>query len=790
MPQIIIPIAISAALQVIGYLIAPKPGSTKSQPSDLRTTSNASGTPWPDFLGDGYVYGNLIWDGAYNGEPVNVDANTETWKRSWALGLCAGPIDELREIRWDDKCTIWSGSLKREDAVDGFIEGTSSKGKFRIYFGTDDQVADAWWGQWVGTLPPMRGLAYIVFERNQIERSTTLPNVSCRVVRYAYAPWNDPDVGATDAIAALWDRLTHPLRGAIDAALLDADAFEDAVAQAAEVGGGALVINEAGQQSLLDAAEKILYHCDGAIIIRDGKLVPRIMPRDIDLGSLTPYTAADIRAVRHQPEGWSELPNQFEVVYAPLERGSKEDSIPLPDADTDPADVRKETVRLPYISSPSLAALIGNRKAQHLGTAHDVIEVDFLRTAFRQEWGDLILINYAEEGLDGSMPWRVINFYDTAIGDETITVVLMLDHFRAATITAPGEVPGPGVGGEGDPTESTPIAVQRGLEIEWPDDSKRCTLNAIRPTPGSGAFELWGSGPGEPYTLLNSGALYCAGGVLLDAYPATTLTVDDYLGIRILSLSDDIAAFASVTREQFYGRALLARFDSGELIAIQQIIPLGGLEYRLLGIIRALDDTDVAAHGVGEKLFIPRHQTAVPMLASWTEGETVNLKGIPTGVSPAVLLDDAPAVGLTVRNRARRPYPVSNVCAQVGAGTLPVGHNLKPTYAAGNTVRLSWLPRTRGAGCGFDNPQGPFDPSIAVEGDFVIRIYDADGTTLLRTFVVAAGVTFADALGVTRHYADYDASLDGNPAQFTAKITSRISGWESLVSRDITVVKT
>jgi hypothetical protein len=206
----------------------------------------------------------------------------------------------------------------------------------------------------------------------------------------------------------------------------------------------------------------------------------------------------------------------------------------------------------------------------------------------------------------------------------------------------------------------------------------------------------------------------------------------------------------------------------------------------LRGIVRGLWDTRPQTHAAGSCVFILQQTWPHTIAAQqdWANGVTLYMKPQPYTDGAVGDLADFNQSTVALVERARRPFAVSSVLAD------GVGNVHGPAYNAAATVRISWIPRRRGLGCGFaSNPQGAFDPDIATEGDFVVRIYGADGTTLLRTFIVAAGTEFTDGLGVDRHYVDYDTSLDSSPSQWTAKVTNRVNGWESRTSQDITVTR-
>jgi hypothetical protein len=361
-------------------------------------------------------------------------------------------------------------------------------------------------------------------------------------------------------------------------------------------------------------------------------------------------------------------------------------------------------------------------------------------------------------------------------------------------------------------------------------------------------MEVWGKGPAESYALISANAGFAAAAELVAAYPITS-PIDDAVGITVRPVNDDFSDLESVTRAQLFNRVLLARFATGEIIAIQTITPVGNGTYQLIGILRGLDDTDPTAHAQGELLFIPRVAATAALVTpvGWTNGESVELKAVPLDQSTYTIANATPAT-FTIRNRALRPYAVSDLHAN--------GRNPAQAPAFTNDIVLWWTTRNRGSGIGYDNPQGAFDPNIISEADlFVIEVLidgalvrtveipihrgdqgtsisavtsasefevadpsslapgrlirliqdgvwhwrrvksvAGDAITLIRALPAAPSI--GDAITITesaswvyteaQHLADNGGTL---AAAVTLRVRSKLNGWESLTSRSITVTQ-
>ena len=348
---------------------------------------------------------------------------------------------------------------------------------------------------------------------------------------------------------------------------------------------------------------------------------------------------------------------------------------------------------------------------------------------------------------------------------------------------------------------SLPITTRFPLELPWDmavGRTMQITDLCARAQQIYTAFQLYGGTLPDIFDVFTSHGLVCVGGVLGN-YPSATLAIDDVVGFTITPHSDsrgvvdataaDLLNYwvtASVTRPELFSRAryaVLANPTTGahEIIAWQTITQIGSA-YQVTGIIRGLFDTEPQDFAGANSVFLfSTLPFTVDRRGDWANGVTLNLKAVPYNDSDAGTPTAAATQTLTLTERAARAFPVTNPRAN-GLGPI-----LNPSYQAGAPIQITWLPRTRGAGCGYNNPQGIFDPNIATEGDFLVRIVVAGIVTRTITIAPTATVNLGD--GVPRLVCNYDASLDGNPASFTAKISARVNGWESLQSTNITVVK-
>ncbi|MDD7909135.1 glycoside hydrolase TIM-barrel-like domain-containing protein [Pseudovibrio exalbescens] len=146
---------------------------------DVHLQTSSQGQSIPRVYGRARVSGEVIWatrfeevvsrekhGGGKGGGGSSTTVTTHSYFANFAIGLCEGPIADVRRI-WVD------GKLLDRQSVN-----------MRIYKGTSDQLPDPLVEAKQGTAPAYRGLAYVVFERLPLEAyGNRLPQISFEVIR-------------------------------------------------------------------------------------------------------------------------------------------------------------------------------------------------------------------------------------------------------------------------------------------------------------------------------------------------------------------------------------------------------------------------------------------------------------------------------------------------------------------------------------------------------------------------------------------------------------------------------
>ncbi|TDV04695.1 phage tail protein [Paraburkholderia caballeronis] len=174
--------------QLLGsILFAPKPPS----PADVRVMDSAYGKWIPLLWGRYRLSGNVIWagtphshnQGGGKGMAGGKGANQTYVTMSFAVALCAGPIDSIQRI-WANGKLIYDTSNPADwQSISG---STSMVTGFTVYKGDEDQLADPVMESQLGAgnVPAYRGMAYVVFnELNLQQWGNFLPSLSFEVLK-------------------------------------------------------------------------------------------------------------------------------------------------------------------------------------------------------------------------------------------------------------------------------------------------------------------------------------------------------------------------------------------------------------------------------------------------------------------------------------------------------------------------------------------------------------------------------------------------------------------------------
>lgn len=173
--------------------------------TDLKVTASTYGAAIPEIYGTARLGGNMIWTTGLketkhkSGGKGGPKQTTYSYDCTFAVALCKGPIDEILRI-WADGKIIYdvAGGSTRLNFGQGpttpsmitaaFAGKKKKKGGYslRVYRGTEDQLPDSLMeaDKGVGNVSAHRGIAYVVFEKMQLEDfGNRVPQLSFEVTK-------------------------------------------------------------------------------------------------------------------------------------------------------------------------------------------------------------------------------------------------------------------------------------------------------------------------------------------------------------------------------------------------------------------------------------------------------------------------------------------------------------------------------------------------------------------------------------------------------------------------------
>src|ERR1035441_5415660 len=144
-------------MSFLGSGSVPTTGSRRGA-AESAVASNILGTPWPTLWGTRDLNGTVIaWtnhrfsNAGATGKGGGQVSSGEKDYRTFALGLCIGPVDRITEI-WYDNELIWQGNVSIASAataasatvgIGGVVLTDSlARGTITFYFGLDTQTQD------------------------------------------------------------------------------------------------------------------------------------------------------------------------------------------------------------------------------------------------------------------------------------------------------------------------------------------------------------------------------------------------------------------------------------------------------------------------------------------------------------------------------------------------------------------------------------------------------------------------------------------------------------------------
>jgi hypothetical protein len=173
---------------VVGnYLFAPKTNSEGPRLQGIRYSQSSYGASIPIVFGTMRIGSNVIWMGevqeVVNRQRVGKRAyqTTYTYRQSFAVALCDGPVDGVRRV-WFDGQLVFSDEASDVITV---VEAAKIADVMSIYTGNETQIPDAAIEaeDGVGNVPGYRGLCYLVFDGLDLTQwGNRIPAITAEVI--------------------------------------------------------------------------------------------------------------------------------------------------------------------------------------------------------------------------------------------------------------------------------------------------------------------------------------------------------------------------------------------------------------------------------------------------------------------------------------------------------------------------------------------------------------------------------------------------------------------------------
>jgi hypothetical protein len=339
------------------------------------------------------------------------------------LTLCSGEIDEVLEIRFDDKVpggtTITPGthySTVGIDAMDlfgGDDQDGGVAGTVRVYHGTTTQDPDDYLEDQLGfDLPAWRGICFAVFDHVYLGTSPYIKDVSLVVRRcpntLGLSGGDENISGDANPAAMIYDLLTSsPSRNGlgIPAGNIDVDAFRTVGATLATEGLGLSMVQDRATPGK-DLVFEILRHVDGIVYVEPttGLLTLTLVREDYVLDDLPVLDENNCTLTGFARASWGTIKNQVRVSYIDRADGFTEKTVQAQDLaaiEATGGEVSTQDFKLRGYSNAQNAQAAASRAIAGLGYPLATQQISADRTVWAFRPGTPFKLNWPKLGIAG-----------------------------------------------------------------------------------------------------------------------------------------------------------------------------------------------------------------------------------------------------------------------------------------------------------------------------------------------------------------------------------------------------
>lgn len=647
--------------------------------------------------------------------------------------ICLGPVNDIREIRFDDillpadKYTrtettdYWDYNIDAPDLFGGEQQEGGVVGLLRIYKGTTTQVPNASMVTLIGSfLPAYRRVCYAVFDNCYIGTSPRLKApqflIECTPNGLALTG-NKHLIGARhdiNAVCALYELFTNQVWGArLTADEMDLPAWVAAAEVAYTENLGISPMLTSPQD--VDAAYANLQQYIDCTVFDDfatGKLTIRLV-RESDLSSARALTKSSVKQVSITRVGWSELSNTIKATFTDADRNYQTGGVMarngvLTRVLGGATDMEK--LDLPAFQRSDLAQRAVETALRSRSYPLSKVELEGDHSLSSLLPGESFHLTWERPPI--SAYFRVTRVNVKEISEGSVSINAIEDVFTATenTFTAP-----PASDWVLDTSLPRPITTTVLIETPYHlrrNDNRSLLYGALAPSSLHTGFKA-----------SIDGAAFSTATYEFMARSTLPAAMVQWSGATISSLTLTMTLPDSVRTptapEYDAGDALL--LIDGELLAYSTVTINGDGTVTFGTITRGCLDTVPAAHASGAQVVVLK-TLHLPVNLDATSDASHSVAAISSTLAATQAETSAVSRSMTTTNRAARPIPPGAVT--IGGVLWGAGPHTAP-------VTVAWEPRTRLATQVIGQTATGQTPESST--DYVLKVYAADGTTLLET---------------------------------------------------------
>lgn len=723
------------------------------------------------------------------------------------MGLGRGPANEIAEIRVGDvtahdtpivigasgqavriaKPELFGGE-KKEGGIDGalYVYNGARTQNLQPQMTVGGKKLPAIASLLGGDVPSFRGVVTVWYDGMVCAMNPYPKEWSFRVRRWDAGWWNNApwyagkalillngsrgQIKAMNPAHLLYEVNTNPEWGrGMPPELIDDVAWRKAADTLYNEGLG-LCIPWFRQENIKEFIPVVINHIGAAQYVdrETGKLTLKLIRGDYEFNDLPLYTPSTGLLDVMDDDSSGEETAYNEIIVKGFDPTSKEDiSVRVQNLASiqSQGEIISNTIEYRGLPTGDLVARAAQRELKvQLPLRKMTVILD--RRGWRIAPGSVFRISHPKKGI-GTLVLRAGEVQDGTLIDGKITIKAVQDIFG---MPATSFVNPPSSGWTRPSFVAVPPPEAELVEMNWRDYVRR-----------TDAADQQAVDAGTSYIAMLAKA---PSGVQTQGYDIATRTGGDAYTVYVnggftawLTLVGDITPLATSLTVGEENRALFAaEFVEGMVVQIDdeqmQMVSINSVT-GIATVVRGVADTIPAAHSATATIWLVDDEM-VSDGQEYQDGEEVDAKALTRTTTDLLLLDEADEESIIVRQRVFRPYPPGNV--KVGGISVynPLGEQAEPV--------LTWAHRDRLMQA--DVPLGHTAASVGPEPGttYVVRVYAANGTTLLREDDVGNVATWT-----------YNAALqgeDGNPSTVYIELESSRDGLASLFSYRFFVVIT